>query len=324
MKVIKKIKSVDKIFLLDNLFFYLCNKNQFCTYDEGEVQLCNINDFYIYNTKHFILKEDESSLFAYNMEDRKFEKILELDEEVIFFEPINKETVIACINRENKEYIAKYEKGYKRWEIAGQPCYYNLLHDKIIFLRDDYDTKKITKLNVQTGKSLWSYTCPEGRKIEGNLYAYQEVLAFIEIDDNVQTTLVGLDIHSGEILYKEVVGLIHYQQQGNKLYGFASTTFGDNTYSEIDILKGEVYEKSFPNYKRNTVSHLATIKEDYLYYSIYKDGGIGIIDTKKKEIIKEEFLDIEDGIQIEAPVVTEDKIYILDSEQVLHIYQRET
>lgn len=194
--------------------------------------------------------------------------------------------------------------------------------DHSLIVKEMFDKKVVEKLAF-TGQSLWSYTCPEGRKIEGNLYAYQEVLAFIEIDDNVQTTLVGLDIHSGEILYKEVVGLIHYQQQDNKLYGFASTTFGDNTYSEIDILKGEVYEKSFPNYKRDTASHLATIKDDYLYYSIYKDGGIGIIDTKKKEIIKEEFLDIEDGVQIEAPVVTEDKIYILDSEQVLHIYQRD-
>lgn len=40
------------------------------------------------------------------------------------------------------------------------------------------------------------------------------------------------------------------------------------------------------------------------------------------EIISE-FLDIEQGVQIEAPVVTEDKIYILDSEQVLYIYERE-
>ncbi|CAI9429329.1 Uncharacterised protein [Candidatus Ornithobacterium hominis] len=51
--------------------------------------------------------------------------------------------------------------------------------------------------------------------------------------------------------------------------------------------------------------------------------------SKLKEEFKEtmeiisEFLDIEQGVQIEAPVVTEDKIYILDSEQVLYIYERE-
>ncbi|EKB56732.1 hypothetical protein HMPREF9699_01461 [Bergeyella zoohelcum ATCC 43767] len=321
MKLLGLIKDIEKNSVF--LDYVLCksNKNKLYLLDkEKSFVLNNVYDYDIFNETIFYQENNLESLYLLNL----------YTENEITINGVFSLRGAFHINEDNIYILGK--------ENTLKVIY--IFDTKTHLLKSVVNTDYFPKLSIKDlcfcvkkntiycfdsllNENIWSYTCPEGRKIEGNLYAYQEVLAFIEGDEEGETTLVGLDIHSGEILYKEVVGLIHYQQQGNKLYGFASTTFGDNTYSEIDILKGEVYEKSFPNYKRDTVSHLATIKEDYLYYSIYKDGGIGIIDTKKKEIIKEEFLDIEDGVQIEAPVVTEDKIYILDSEQVLHIYQRE-
>lgn len=67
---------------------------------------------------------------------------------------------------------------------------------------------------------------------------------------------------------------------------------------------------------------MATIHNDNLYFSAYKIGEIGIIDLQKQEIIQEFSLNLEKGVGIGAPVVTEDKIYILDSLNTLHIFEK--
>ncbi|MBV7440975.1 hypothetical protein KRX57_06040 [Weeksellaceae bacterium TAE3-ERU29] len=313
--------------------------------------ISDIRSFDLYKNK-LILKKTDGSLY---IEDRKFifkgeaYIILEngsfcdiqktqvdvYDNSFSHLTRIEKEDVIAVSRIPNTHYFSV------RWENDNDDEFLSIYRDskelivydyfigvflgldyRIVF--NDYAPTEIEVYHdIIEDKFLWSYTCPKGRKIEGNLYTYEGILVFIEKDDKAHTTLVGLDLQTGNILYKVAVGLINYRQQANKLYGFASNSFGDNTYLEIDITKGEVCEKSFPNYKRDVTGGLFTIKDDYLYYSIFKEGSIGVIDINKKEIIREEKLDIKEGVQIGAPVVTEDKIYILDSENVLHIYERD-
>ncbi|MDY3338890.1 hypothetical protein PG279_06815 [Riemerella anatipestifer] len=218
-QIVKKVNSV----LQDSIGVFVDNSEGLCDINENLIQkgdYFNTSNGYIYGY------DGEATIVKINDVFKKISlgytsgcKVFSSNSIICYKLHIKENVVDYLLLNDDKE---------TNFHIAGRNIPVYREGNKIIFT----DKKKqIFLYDVRSNDIIWSYTCPEGRKIEGNLYAYQEVLAFIEGDEEGETTLVGLDIHSGEILYKEVVGLIHYQQQDNKLYGFASTTFGDNTYS---------------------------------------------------------------------------------------------
>ncbi|MBV7440974.1 hypothetical protein KRX57_06035 [Weeksellaceae bacterium TAE3-ERU29] len=312
MNKFKEIKNCTYLRTVNGLIFYDIDEICYMNGKQTDIPV----DTILFTFKNSIFFYEDNILFEV-LSDGTVQEIFNYKPSSCI-EPIDEYFLVYHrISRTEKYYKLVTKEKKELWKDSRLT--YNVSYNNLLL----FQKSKFSKIDIQTGASLWSYTCPEGRKIEGNLYTYEDILVFIEKDDKAHTTLVGLDLQTGNILYKVAVGLINYRQQANKLYGFASNSFGDNTYLEIDITKGGVYEKSFPNYKRDVTGGLFTIKDDYLYYSIFKEGSIGVIDINKKEIIKEEKLDIKEGVQIGAPVVTEDKIYILDSENVLHIYERD-
>lgn len=261
--------------------------------DKKEVSIWNNTNFLLLSKEHSSLNFINNSLFV----------LVDFDYENVYS--------LYKIKVNDNIYNVKIE-GFK-----------NIIHfdSEKIWVNDMFENNIIDCISINN-ENLWSYSLPEGFKIEGKIHLYDNILVVNQIDEQSCSIIVGLDILTGKKLWENKVSLIHYQQKNDFLYGFASNTFGDNVFSKINIKTGEVFEKNFENFAKQVASHLATIHNDNLYFSAYKIGEIGIIDLQKQEITQEFSLNLEKGVGIGAPVVTEDKIYILDSLNTLHIFKK--
>lgn len=318
MKYITKIENISEIYSLSNDLYFVKDGNLMDLNFKKIIGLLNSNCV----VDKTLYSNTSKELYYFDTLKNEFILVSNLEKEVIFFEPINKNEFIALIGDNENEVLIKYSENEIIWKKPYSPAYYYLLSKNIFLLRDNFNTKKITNIDLKTGNPLWLYSLPEGFKIEGKIHLYDNILVVNQIDEQSCSIIVGLDILTGKKLWENKVSLIHYQQKNDFLYGFASNTFGDNVFSKINIKTGEVFEKSFENFAKQVASHLATIHNDNLYFSAYKIGEIGIIDLQKQEIIQEFSLNLEKGVGIGAPVVTEDKIYILDSLNTLHIFEK--
>lgn len=318
MKYITKIENISEIYSLSNDLYFVKDGNLMDLNFKKIIGLLNSNCV----VDKTLYSNTSKELYYFDTLKNEFILVSNLEKEVIFFEPINKNEFIALIGDNENEVLIKYSENEIIWKKPYSPAYYYLLSKNIFLLRDNFNTKKITNIDLKTGNPLWLYSLPEGFKIEGKIHLYDNILVVNQIDEQSCSIIVGLDILTGKKLWENKVSLIHYQQKNDFLYGFASNTFGDNVFSKINIKTGEVFEKSFENFAKQVASHLATIHNDNLYFSAYKIGEIGIIDLQKQEIIQEFSLNLEKGVGIGAPIVTEDKIYILDSLNTLHIFEK--
>jgi len=317
------LNKYKQILNCDSLSLKYVNHNIFYDVDKK----CYVNDQVSSIPVDSILFENNNKVFYF--EDGSLFRMDTVSE-------ISKEIYIkdsSYINPVSNHYLI-YERKSRKEKI------YSLIDDKknIIWISEgnieikvinDYLFKSnsensFTILDIKTGKPLWLHKLTEKSKIYGDLHLHQEILVVPQENEQSQITLVGLDINTGKKLWETKTALAYYKKKNGFLYGFASTSFGDNYYSEVNIETGEVFEKSFENFTENVVSHLAMIKDDFLYFSIYKNNcKIGILDLKRKKIIYEHSLGLDNGVQIGAPVVTDDKLYVLDSTNTLHVFKKE-
>lgn len=320
IKKISHINNCTNCFKLGNYLLY--QSDEFVFINNERFEKCSIYDFSEYN-----------DILYYSAEQRLY-KIKNLKKyEVIFLKGANSIKAIANNNFLYYERISRKELKYvffngdfnELWNETGDSRLDILSESYIKFRRRlELNITSFTIRKVDTGKIVFSYSLPNNNKIYGDIHIYKNILVVPQEDEQDKITMVGLDITSGKTLWQTKTSLAYYKKKDNKLYGFASTVFGDNFYSEINIKTGELFEKSFTGYKKNVVSHLAAIHNNYLYYSVYKNScEIGIIDLQSKDIIHEYPLNLEQSVQIGTPVVTDDKIYILDSNNTLHIYEKE-
>ena len=168
---------------------------------------------------------------------------------------------------------------------------------------------------------------------------YNNILwAFIEIGG-----FIGLDIKTGELKYR--ISEYHMGKE-SKLF-FRSDYYLDNErgkifglahiFIEIDLNQDPPFvtqyglQEEFEKYnikKANDTAEDYVIQDDLLYFSLFNQLRFGILDINTKEIIY-----ISDPIavverddcftQLKDLKVSENKVYILDSNHTLHIFERE-
>ncbi|MDO5614760.1 MAG: hypothetical protein Q4G16_01110, partial [Cruoricaptor ignavus] len=154
---------------------------------------------------------------------------------------------------------------------------------------------------------------------------YEDILVLSHRDNDFNISAVALDINTGKKLWEQSCTHTLGAKNQNRIYNFVSSHKDNRDYLQIlDIKTGFLEEKTLTtNQKNDYIVWLSTYKDGKMYCSNLAHGcKLGIIDTESKEFT-EYSLNLPEGIQIGAPVVTEDKVYILDSANVLHIYERE-
>lgn len=226
-------------------------------------------------------------LYFFDFQNQKFDSILKLSEETSFFEVININNVIACIEEEDEK-LVMYNNRKQKWKIPYAPAYYNLLSENVFLLRNNYKTSQITNIDLEIVKPLWQYTLPEGFTIFKQPQILGSVLFFDSFKNgNEENFIVGLDIKTGEVLW-QLLFKIPYKEQllattlhkENKLcYGYLG-----NLYQIFNPISGKIVLEKEMNEKINPYTNAIYDNKLWFVSGKYEECKFGYINLANNEL----------------------------------------
>ena len=226
-------------------------------------------------------------LYFFDFQNQKFDSILKLSEETSFFEVININNVIACIEEEDEK-LVMYNNRKQKWKIPYAPAYYNLLSENVFLLRNNYKTSQITNIDLEIVKPLWQYTLPEGFSIFKQPQIVGDVLFFDSFKNgNEENFVVGLDIKTGEVLW-QLLFKIPYKEQllattlhkENKLcYGYLG-----NLYQIFNPISGKIVFEKEMNEKINPYTNAIYDNKLWFVSGKYEECKFGYINLANNEL----------------------------------------
>ena len=209
----------------------------------------------------------------------------------------------------------------------------------------------IQGIEIYTGQFLWEFPLSSLGKWKNSwdeerdfevyklIGIYNNILwAFIEIGG-----FIGLDIKTGELKYR--ISEYHMGKE-SKLF-FRSDYYLDNErgkifglahiFIEIDLNQDPPFvtqyglQEEFEKYnikKANDIAEDFVVQDNLLYFYLAEQLKFGVLDINTKEIIyvSEPIAVVERDdsfTQLRDLKVSENKVYILDSNDTLHIFERE-
>ena len=226
-------------------------------------------------------------LYFFDFQNQKFDSILKLSEETSFFEVININNVIACIEEEDEK-LVMYNNRKQKWKIPYAPAYYNLLSENVFLLRNNYKTSQITNIDLEIVKPLWQYTLPEGFTIFKQPQIVDDVLFFDSFKNgNEENFIVGLDIKTGEVLW-QLLFKIPYKEQllattlhkENKLcYGYLG-----NLYQIFNPISGKIVLEKEMNENINPYTNAIYDNKLWFVSGKYEECKFGYINLANNEL----------------------------------------
>jgi hypothetical protein len=151
--------------------------------------------------------------------------------------------------------------------------------------------------------------------------------------------LIGIEIETGKELWRLNninAGYFQIQPKTNYLISLNSNSAGDNWYYVIDPITGrKVIDKKFEKFYYDAGANKACITENHYYFisNVMGDGGyrderkthLGCINLHSHEIewIEKIGTTSDRRNEYQKPEINNGKIYLLDGEQTLHIYEIE-
>ena len=226
-------------------------------------------------------------LYFFDFQNQKFDSILKLSEETSFFEVININNVIACIEEEDEK-LVMYNNRKQKWKIPYAPAYYNLLSENVFLLRNNYKTSQITNIDLEIVKPLWQYTLPEGFTIFKQPQIVDDVLFFDSFKNgNEENFIVGLNIKTGEVLW-QLLFKIPYKEQllattlhkENKLcYGYLG-----NLYQIFNPISGKIVLEKEMNENINPYTNAIYDNKLWFISGKYEECKFGYINLANNEL----------------------------------------
>ena len=226
-------------------------------------------------------------LYFFDFQNQKFDSILKLSEETSFFEVININNVIACIEEEDEK-LVMYNNRKQKWKIPYAPAYYNLLSENVFLLRNNYKTSQITNIDLEIVKPLWQYTLPEGFTIFKQPQIVGNVLFFDSFKNgNEENFVVGLDIKTGKVLW-QLLFKIPYKEQllattlhkENKLcYGYLG-----NLYQIFNPISGKIVLEKEMNENINPYTNAIYDNKLWFVSGKYEECKFGYINLANNEL----------------------------------------
>ena len=226
-------------------------------------------------------------LYFFDFQNQKFDSILKLSEETSFFEVININNVIACIEEEDEK-LVMYNNRKQKWKIPYALAYYNLLSENVFLLRNNYKTSQITNIDLEIVKPLWQYTLPEGFTIFKQPQIIDNVLFFDSFKNgNEENFVVGLDLKTGEVLW-QLLFKIPYKEQllattlhkENKLcYGYLG-----NLYQIFNPISGKIVLEKEMNENINPYTNAIYDNKLWFVSGKYEECKFGYINLANNEL----------------------------------------
>lgn len=178
----------------------------------------------------------------------------------------------------------------------------------------------------------WKFELGNDINVGGDFILFNKLV----IVPTTNQDLIGIEIETGKELWRLSNCNLHYQQQPitNYLVGLSANSFGDNLYQVIDPISGKkIIDKKFPNFFYETTPYNACITSTHYYFisNVMGDGdfksrritNLGCINLQSHEIewIEEIGTTSDRRSEYQKPEIQNNKIYLLDGEQTLHIYR---
>lgn len=334
----KEIKGVSSSpNLVDDKLLFFDKENNLISYDVKSLSVLQNKHF----EKSFFLNISDDDIFVYldNSIDNlhpvtldlgqvwkaKFGRPAILDQNHIYeqvYERKNKTLQLGVYDRYDSEELWKVNFSNQRFarNVAGK-----------LFITDINFTYFIC-LDLNTGNESWTHSLPEGEKVEGDIYVYENILVVPSKTGQIpfdKTYLQGIDINTGELLWRRESNIYLYQ---NKRTGLLHA-FGGEVYIAIDPKSGEILiRKEFKGIKEANrlliLSNMCRMGDDGFYFisdyvENHYDCQFGKINTETHEIEFTQKLDVAEGVKADPPIYHKGKIYIKDNLDTLHVYEQE-
>lgn len=226
-------------------------------------------------------------LYFFDFQNQKFDSILKLSEETSFFEVININNVIACIEEEDEK-LVMYNNRKQKWKIPYAPAYHNLLSENVFLLRNNYKTSQITNIDLEIVKPLWQYTLPEGFTIFKQPQIVDDVLFFDSFKNiNEENFVVGLDLKTGEVLwqllfkipYKEQLLATTLHKEKKLCYGYLG-----NLYQIFNPISGKIVLEKEMNENINPYTNAIYDNKLWFVSGKYEECKFGYINLANNEL----------------------------------------
>ena len=293
----------------------------------GDSAIININDLTIVINNYRIEAQNYPYFSFYEVDDKPQEGIYDFEKKKILFEAtswLGRSIIDKYIFRDFKKKIAcrKIDSDSILWEfsLASLGKWKNPYTDEEI----DFQVRRLIGIY---NNIFWVFLNAEG--------------------------FIGLDIETGELKYRipeyhQAIGKTSTSSYDDSKGFFRSDYLLDNekgkilglavdVFIEIDLTQEPPFvtqyglQEEFEKYNIKKVNDIATdyvVQDDLLYFSLFNQLRFGILDINTKEIIyiSEPITVVERDdsfTRLRDLKVSENKVYILDSNHTLHIFERE-
>ena len=349
-KLISKIDNVRDYVIYKGKPYYINTSHEFqCGKKKQMLYKTPLDPIIVFNNKFYFSEwEDNYKIFDENLElieEGKNRVFYKLSEFYIAYNRDGKKTILIDKkgNLIELEYIDRSSIGAFSNEYIYTYIYKkNKIYDDVMSIR---------AFSIQKKEHLWEFSLASFGKWKNSWdeERYFKVYKLIGIYNNIFWAFIeiggfiGLDIKTGELKYR--ISEYHMGKE-SKLF-FRSDYYLDNErgkifglahiFIEIDLNQDPPFvtqyglQEEFEKYnikKANDTAGSYVVQDNLLYFYLFDQLRFGILDINTKEIIyvSEPIAVVERDdcfTQLKDLKVSENKVYILDSNHTLHIFERE-
>lgn len=200
--------------------------------------------------------------------------------------------------------------------------------ERILFWKDslnllfDNNSNSISRLTLDCNIPFWTTPVSGRPKFNSNKYLIEDTVVMHLEDDY----LVSINIDSGKIVWELKGCLYHYSldHESELLYGYSRDKYEVIDPKSGNVLIAKKFEESEEKYRISPQAHMNTLSGDGIYFmSNWYGPRFGKVNIKTHEIEFVQELDVEKGVQGDIPVYHEGRLYIRDSLNTLHIFEKE-
>jgi hypothetical protein len=281
-----------------------------------ELQMSRDFEYKIHDSRLYFSLDNE--LKVLDIAKTELEDICHTDRQYIIALSNNR-YLASSYQRKDKQYDNSiFDENCKLlWEESGDLSYRDVYETHLLL--SDRRGNKIGYFDFEDCNIQWSVELSQS--INGESIETSNLIII-----PLSNSLIAFKRDTGEMIWKNEFSLSHYNYDGSscKLYGIVG-----NTFEVIDVDTGELEKKKEFSENLHIASHLTYYDNDFLYFSGYRDSNIpvfGAVNVKsgKLEFLQEVKTEGEKSFRIglEKPIVVGNRLYIKDSLNTLHIFEK--
>lgn len=315
----KKNISLIQGYLVDQKVVFKKNDTLFVLNDElQEIELLpQVADYFLKEGTLYYQTENLSALFILDLDKSVQHKIkgsFSIGSGILFcsdsFYVIGELEGITKLIKVNQELNVDFDIDYTF------PLMMLCVRRGLIFKKKGLLINYDVKSNIEN----WSHQLSPGEKVQG-IYQHEGIL----IIQSSANKLYGLDERTGGVLWElSDMSYYHsYNPETGLLYSYGGETYRVINAKEGKILIDKKFEGAEEKYRISPQGHMHSLSGDYLYFmSNWHESKFGAINIRTHEIAFVQDFVVEEGVKGGIPYYYKGRLYIKDSVDTLHIFER--